>query len=118
MPNPAAVVVALAAGALIGAVNAFFILYFRIHSLIVTLGVGYFVNGVVLWVSNSAVVFGQSLSPLVTVVFPTKLFGVALLFWYALILTIAALVSCSSTPPRAGGCCSSDAGARWRGCRA
>jgi ribose transport system permease protein len=72
----------------IGAVNAFFILYFRIHSLIVTLGVGYFVNGVVLWASSSAVVFGQSLTPLVNVVFATKLLGVSLLFWYALILTI------------------------------
>ncbi len=85
---PIAVIIALAVGALIGAVNAFFILYFRIHSLIVTLGVGYFVNGVVLWVSNSAVVFGQSLQALVSVVFSSRLFGVSLLFWYALILTI------------------------------
>ena len=67
VPIPVAVLVALAVGAFVGAVNAFFILYFRIHSLIVTLGVGYFVNGVVLWVSNSAVVFGQSLTPLVNV---------------------------------------------------
>jgi ribose transport system permease protein len=88
VPIPVAVAVAVAIGALIGAVNAFFILYFRIHSLIVTLGVGYFVNGVVLWVSNSAVVFGQSLTSLVKVVFTTRLFGIALLFWYALILTI------------------------------
>jgi ribose transport system permease protein len=88
VPVPVAVAVAVAIGALIGAVNAFFILYFRIHSLIVTLGVGYFVNGVVLWVSNSAVVFGQSLTSLVKVVFTTRLFGIALLFWYALILTI------------------------------
>ena len=43
----------------------------------------------VLWISNSAVVFGQSLSSLVKVVFATKLLGIALLFWYALILTIA-----------------------------
>jgi ribose transport system permease protein len=87
-PIPVAVIAALAAGVLIGAINAFFILYFRIHSLIVTLGVGYFINGVILWVSNSAVVFGQTLSSLVNVVFATKLVGIALLFWYALILTI------------------------------
>src|SRR5664279_3589648 len=67
-PIPVAVIAALAAGVLIGAVNAFFILYFRIHSLIVTLGVGYFINGVILWISNSAVVFGQTLSSLVKVV--------------------------------------------------
>ena len=33
---PVAVIAALAIGVLIGAINAFFILYFRIHSLIVT----------------------------------------------------------------------------------
>ena len=47
MPVGLAVVVAMAVGALIGAINAYFIIYFRIHSLIVTLGVGYFVNGVI-----------------------------------------------------------------------
>jgi ribose transport system permease protein len=88
VPIPIAVLFALAVGAFVGAVNAFFIIYFRIHSLIVTLGVGYFINGVVLWVSNSAVVFGQSLQPLVSAVFSTKWLGVSLLFWYALILTI------------------------------
>ena len=88
VPIAVAVALALAAGVLIGAVNAFFILYFRIHSLIVTLGVGYFVSGVVLWISNSAVVFGQSLSSLVAVVYGTRLLGVAMLFWYALILTV------------------------------
>ena len=88
LPIAAAVFIALAVGVLVGAVNAFFILYFRIHSLIVTLGVGYFINGVVLWVSNSAVVFGSSLTPLIKLVFSTKLLGVALQFWYALALTI------------------------------
>jgi ribose transport system permease protein len=88
VPIPVAVAIALLVGALVGAINAFFILYFRIHSLIVTLGVGYFINGVILWISNSAVVFGQSLSSLVAVVFGARLFGIALLFWYALILTI------------------------------
>jgi len=84
-----AVIIALAAGLAVGAVNAFFILYFRIQSLIVTLGVGYFLQGVVLWVSNSATVYGQSLSSLVAFVWTTKFLGVALVFWYALALTIA-----------------------------
>ncbi len=88
LPIPLAVLIALGVGAAVGAVNAFFILYFRIHSLIVTLGVGYFLNGVVLWVSGSSVVFGMSLTPLVKVVFATKLLGISLQFWYALILTI------------------------------
>ena len=87
MPLAGAVVVALAVGLLVGAVNAFFILYFRIHSLIVTLGVGYFLQGVVLWVSNSATVFSASLTPLNTLVSGTRFLGIALLFWYALALT-------------------------------
>jgi len=49
VPIAVAVALALFVGIIIGAVNAFFIIYFRIHSLIVTLGVGYFVNGVILW---------------------------------------------------------------------
>ena len=88
LPIALAVMIALAVGAIVGAINAFFILYFRIHSLMVTLGVGYFLNGVVLWVSGSSVVFGMSLTPLVKVVFSTKLLGVSLQFWYALVLTI------------------------------
>jgi ribose transport system permease protein len=88
VPVAVAVAVAVLIGAVIGATNAFFILFFRIHSLIVTLGVGYFINGVVLWVSNSAVVFGQSLAGLVSVVFGARFLGVAPLFWYALILTV------------------------------
>jgi ribose transport system permease protein len=85
---PIAVIAAMLAGLCVGAVNAYFILYFRIHSLIVTLGVGYFLQGVVLWISNSATVFGSSLTPLVGFVWTTKVLGIALVFWYALILTI------------------------------
>ena len=43
-----AMLVAVAVGALIGVINAWFILYFRIPSLIVTLGTGTFINGIVL----------------------------------------------------------------------
>lgn len=55
-----AIFMALAAGVAVGAINALFILWFRIHSLIVTLGTGYFINGVVLWISSSAVISGVS----------------------------------------------------------
>lgn len=79
------VLIALLAGALVGAVNAFFILYFRIHSLIVTLGIGYFINGVILWISNSAIISGVSMG-LVKSVILTKFLGVPAAFWYVLIL--------------------------------
>jgi len=80
-----AILAALAMGIAVGAINAFFILYFRIHSLIVTLGVGTFLNGVTLWISDSMTISGIA-SPLVQYVIVKRLFGVPLEFYYALIL--------------------------------
>ena len=77
--------IALLSGVVIGAVNALFVLYFRIHSLIVTLGVGTFVNGLILWVSNSQTISGVSMG-LVEWVIINRLFGIPLAFFYALIL--------------------------------
>lgn len=77
--------VALASGVVIGAVNALFVLYFRIHSLIVTLGVGTFVNGLILWVSNSQTISGVSMG-LVEWVIINRFLGIPLAFFYALIL--------------------------------
>ncbi len=77
--------VALASGVVIGAVNAIFVLYFRIHSLIVTLGVGTFVNGLILWVSNSQTISGVSMG-LVEWVIINRFLGIPLAFFYALIL--------------------------------
>lgn len=81
------IVVALIAGGLVGAVNALFVLYFGIHSLIVTLGTGYFVNGIILWVSDSATIAGISMG-LVKGVILTRVFGIPIGFYYALILAI------------------------------
>lgn len=77
--------VALASGVIIGAVNALFVLYFRIHSLIVTLGVGTFVNGLILWVSNSQTISGVSMG-LVEWVIINRFLGIPLAFFYALVL--------------------------------
>lgn len=81
------ILIALISGIVIGAVNAFFVLYFRIHSLIVTLGVGTFVNGLILWVSNSQTISGVSMD-LVKWVIINRLFGIPLAFFYALILAV------------------------------
>jgi ribose transport system permease protein len=87
-PILGAILVALLAGALVGAVNAFFILYFRVFSLIVTLGTGYFVAGLVLWLSGGTTVAGVSMD-LVRAVILTRFLGVPLGFWYAALLTLA-----------------------------
>ncbi|MCM2293888.1 ABC transporter permease [Allorhizobium sp. BGMRC 0089] len=79
-------VVALASGVAIGALNAFFVLYFRIHSLIVTLGIGTFVNGLILWISSSQTISGVSMG-LVQWVIINRFLGIPLAFFYALILS-------------------------------
>jgi len=76
---------ALAAGALVGLVNGFFVIYFRINSLIVTLGIGTFIHGITLWMGDLQTISGVSES-LVTAVIVTRLFGVPLGFYYALAL--------------------------------
>ncbi|MEM9552589.1 MAG: ABC transporter permease [Pseudomonadota bacterium] len=86
-PIGSAILIALFAGAAIGAVNAFFILYFGVFSLIVTLGTGYFTAGLILWVSDSATIAGVSME-LVRAVILTRVLGIPVGFYYALGLTI------------------------------
>ena len=86
MAIPGAIVLAVLAGCLVGAINAFFILYFGIHSLIVTLGTGYFINGVILWISDSNTIAGVSMG-LIKAVILTRFFGIPVGFYYALLLT-------------------------------
>ncbi|AXC50228.1 ABC transporter permease [Paracoccus suum] len=77
----------LLVGAAIGAINAAIILYFRVHSLIVTLGMGTFLHGVTLWVSDSQTIGG--LSPaLLKYVIINRLFGIPFSFYYALLLAL------------------------------
>ena len=78
---------ALAVGAAVGFINGFFVIYFRINSMIVTLGVGTFVHGVTLWLGSQETISGIS-SGLVEAVIVRRLFGVPLAFYYALILCV------------------------------
>ncbi len=87
LPLPVAMGAALAVGAIAGAVNAVFILYFRIPSLIVTLGTGTFINGLVLWISKSNTIGGIDFA-LVMAVVGTRLFGIPLAFYYALAMCL------------------------------
>lgn len=81
------VAVALSLGVLVGVINGTIALYFRIHSLIVTLGVGYFIQGIILWISNSNTIAGVSFD-LVNLVIVTRVFGISLTFYYALFLCL------------------------------
>jgi ribose transport system permease protein len=83
-----AILAALAIGFVVGAVNAFFILYFRIHSLIVTLATGTFIQGIILWISGSETISGIS-QGLINAVILTRIFGISLSFYYAVLLAVA-----------------------------
>ena len=85
LPLGVSMAVAIALGAVVGFINGFFIIVFRIHSLIVTLGVGTVLHGVGLWISDSQTISG--LSPaLSTYVIVQRVFGIPLIFYYAIAL--------------------------------
>ncbi len=88
MPIFGAIFIALLAGLAIGALNAFFILYFKVFSLIVTLGTGYFTAGLILWVSDGSTIAGVSMG-LVKAVVLTRFLGIPVGFYYALLLAVA-----------------------------
>jgi ribose transport system permease protein len=79
--------VAFTAAVVIGLVNGFFVVRLGVDSLITTLGTGTFIQGLVLWISNSNTISGVSQS-LVNAVILTKFLGVPLEFYYALALCI------------------------------
>lgn len=76
---------ALAAGLAIGLTNGFFVLYFRMNSLIVTMGVGTFAHGLTLWLGDQQTISGVS-EALVDAVIVHRFLGVPLGFYYALVL--------------------------------
>jgi ribose transport system permease protein len=82
-----AIAAALAVGAAVGFINGLFVIFFRINSMIVTLGVGTFVHGVTLWLGNQETISGIS-AGLVDAVIVRRLFGVPLSFYYALTLCV------------------------------
>ncbi len=87
VPIARAILAALGVGLLVGVVNGFFITVFRIHSLIVTLGIGTFLHGVTLWVSDSMTISG--ISPvLINSVIVKRVFGIPLEFYYAMIICV------------------------------
>lgn len=77
--------IGLAAGAAVGLVNGAITLYFRVHSLIITLGVGTFLHGITLWMSDSQTISGVTRS-LMQYVIIERFFGIPLSFYYAIIL--------------------------------
>ncbi len=88
IPIGLVLVLALAAGAVVGMVNALFIIYFRIPSLVVTLGTTSLMTGIVQWMTNSSTIGGID-NALVMAVVGGRLFGVPYAFYYAMIAVVA-----------------------------
>lgn len=86
MPIVPAILIAIAAGTLVGVANAALIVGIGIESIIATLGTGTLVSGVALWVSNSETIAGVS-QALVDAVIVPRLFGFSFGFVYAVLLT-------------------------------
>lgn len=84
-PLALAILVGLVAAVIVALVNGAFIVYLGVDSLIATLGSGTVASGLILWMSDSNVVTGVS-KTLVEAVISTKLFGISLVFFYALII--------------------------------
>jgi ribose transport system permease protein len=88
VPIDLAIALAISAGILVGAINAFFIIYFRIPSLVVTLGTTSLMTGIVQWMTNSSTIGGID-EALVNAVVGVRIGGIPLAFYYALIAVVA-----------------------------
>lgn len=86
-PLYAVIPICLVAGLLVGLVNAFFIVVFRIHSLIVTLGTASILQGLTFWISSSQTLAGVD-NTLIEWVIVKRLFSIPLAFYYAMLLGV------------------------------
>jgi ribose transport system permease protein len=94
-PIGTAVLVAMAAGVAVGAINAFFIVAIGIESLVVTLGMGTLLAGAALGIQSLPV---SGVSESLVEVSRTNLFGVQLVFYYGLALVLMLWYVLSHTP--------------------
>jgi ribose transport system permease protein len=88
--------VVLFAGLVMGAINAFFIVYVRIPSLVVTLGTASIAAGLVQWFSNSSTISG--VSPGLIAVVGYRFLGISLVFYYVLALACVIWIVFEYTP--------------------
>lgn len=77
-----AILLAILSGLAVGLFHALFIVYFRIHSLVVTLGSTSLISGIVQWFTNSSTIGGID-NALIMAVVGGRLFGVPYAFYYA-----------------------------------
>jgi ribose transport system permease protein len=86
-PLAAAAAISIITGTFVGLVNGWLVTEFQIESLIVTLGTGTVLQGIVIWISNSATISGVS-PGLVNATISDKLFGIPYEFYYVVALAL------------------------------
>jgi ribose transport system permease protein len=91
-----AILLTLGAAALIGIVNALFVVGFRISSFIVTLAMGTFLSGVALGISGSSTI--GSIPHGLSNPMRHRLLGIGMPFWYAVVLVAVAWYVVEKTP--------------------
>jgi ribose transport system permease protein len=94
-PIVPSILVALGAGLLVGAINAFFVVVVQVESIVVTLGMGTLLTGAAVGINDQST-GGISQSLVDTV--GNSLFGIPLAFYYGLALTVIAWYILSYTP--------------------
>ena len=84
IPIGIVLVIVLGLGLVVGLINALFIIFFRVPSLVVTLGTTSLMSGIVQWITNSSTISGID-SALTTAVVGIRFLGIPLAFYYALV---------------------------------
>ncbi len=83
LPIGLVLVIVLGIGLVVGLVHALFIIYFRVPSLVVTLGSTSLMSGIVQWMTNSSTIGGID-KALINAVVGQRLLGIPLAFYYAI----------------------------------
>ncbi|WP_449415540.1 ABC transporter permease [Ochrobactrum teleogrylli] len=97
LPIGAVIPIALVIGIIIGAINSFFIVFVRIPSLVVTLGMTSVLTGIVQWMTNSSTIGG--ISPILTnLVSRGKFFGISYAFYYVILIALIIWLVFEFTP--------------------
>jgi ribose transport system permease protein len=84
IPIGIVLVIVLGLGLVVGLINALFIIFFRVPSLVVTLGTTSLMSGIVQWITNSSTISGID-GALTTAVVGIRFLGIPLAFYYALV---------------------------------
>jgi ribose transport system permease protein len=87
LPLGLVLVIALGVSVIIGLVHGLFIIYFRVPSLVVTLGTTSVMSGIVQWMTNSSTIGGID-KALINAVVGTRFLGIPLAFYYALVAAV------------------------------